>query len=188
MHLFKLLVWLGILPKPVIKHGSTRIVWIFPKFAVKFPKTDLWKVIRILWKHKNNSWWVKTILFSKTKQFPCSIHQMCLCGFISNWGEFMFFLRNRKSTFIFPTYFSLFGIFNITPIGRESNKAPLQKLRECIPGGFGRHDVHHFAYAENFCKYHNRFCIWDYGSPETREAITRNQALLDRFSLEADLE
>jgi hypothetical protein len=183
MHLFKLLVWLGILPKPVVKHGSTRVVWIFPKFAVKFTKVEMKKLCKIIWKFRKNKQMLKIIFKSKSPSFPWTLYYFLTKGFLDNWGEYMFYLRNKKSPFIFPTYFSLFGIFNITPIGKELEKNPLFFLGST----FKNEDKHHFAKSTNFCIYQGRTCMWDYGDSLTQSVILGNIDIMNKFSLEADL-
>lgn len=183
MHLFKLLVWLGVLSQPVIKHGSTRVVWIFPNFAVKFPKTEVKKLCKIIWKFRNNRSWLKLIFTAKGRQFPFTVNWFLMKGFLDNWSEYMFYLRNKKSPFIFPTYFSFFGIFNITPIGKELQTEPTFFLGST----FNNKDKHHFAKSNNFCTYQGRTCMWDYGDSLTQSVILGNIDIMNKFSLEANL-
>lgn len=188
MYLFKLLVWLGVLPFPEFRHGTGRMVWVFPWFAVKFPRVELKKFWWLLWKHRTNRTWVRIILRSKNPSFPYSFYHLVSKGYLDNWGEFVYFLKNRNSQFLFPTCFSFFGMFNVTPIGEENKKVLLWKFKKYISDEDSlKHDWHHFAVPQNFCKYRGRVCIWDYGSLGTQKIISKHHEALNRFSLEADL-
>ncbi len=186
MHLFKLLVWLGVLPFPEFRHGTGRMVWVFPWFAVKFPRVELKKFCWLLWKHRNKQTLFKTILTSSNPSFPYSFYYLVSKGYLDNWREFIYFLKNRKSRFLFPTYFSFFGMFNITPIGEENKKVLLWKFKGYVTN-LDKHDLHHFAYPENFSKYKGRICMWDYGTHETQKIISEHHEAFNRFSLEVDL-
>lgn len=193
MHLFKLLVWLGVLPQPVVKVGSGRIVWIFPKFAVKFPKTEVKKLCKLLWGNRKSWTWIKIFLTSKSGSFPVTLPHM-IKVLLENWREFTFFLKNSKSPFLFPIYFSFFGWFNITPIGEgllEEFHHPIIKKKnpytEFIDIIFLKKDLHHFYNHENFCKYKGRVCMRDYGSTITQEIISKHKEAFNRFSMEANL-
>lgn len=183
MYLFKLLVLMGILPMPEVRYGTTRVVWVFPWFAVKFPKVEIKKLCKIIWKLRKKPFWLKIIFFQKSDQYPFTVHYFLTKGFLNNWSEFVFYQRNKKSPFIFPTYFSFFGIFNITPIGEELKKQP-SFFRTST---FKNMDRHHFVKASSFCTYQGRTCMWDYGDPLTQSVILGNIDVVNKFSLEADL-
>jgi hypothetical protein len=193
MHLFKLLVWLGILPQPVVKYGTSRIVWIFPKFAVKFPKMDIKKLCKLIWGNRKSWTWVKIFLTSKSDSFPVTLPHIVKV-LLENWSEYIFFLKNRNLPFLFPTHFSFFGFFNITPIGENlleefhdpfiNKKNPYVGFINVI---FLQKDLHHFYNYENFCRYKGRICIRDYGSTITQEIISEHRETFNRFSQEADL-
>jgi hypothetical protein len=126
---------------------------------------------------------LKMLFFNKSPQFPVGVYYLLTKGFLDNWSEFIFYTRNKNCPFLFPTYFSFFGFFNITPRGEELKKYPYFFLGNT----FMNEDKHHFENSSNFCIYRGRTCMWDYGDELTQTVILKNIDVMNKFSLEADL-
>lgn len=115
--------------------GFTRnVVLVHPlQIALKFPRFDFLRGIRALWKilHyglcylyfkdkaylKKFNYDVRWVLFAHYERTtPFSISTCWFRGIMANLNEFRFYLSDRKNPLLVPTFFSLFGIFNIQPL------------------------------------------------------------------------
>lgn len=182
--LIKILTWLGDRP-PEIRKGSTRVVWVFPRlcFAIKFPLIHLKRLLREYYMRDPAEllqWFqdysVECMLTPKWYLFK---------GLRDNWMEFVFFVRHWRTPFLFPTYFSFFGLFNITPFGEEVPEDDKYWSRMLdVTDEDVLNDNHHFSEDRNFCFYKGRWRMRDYGSRVTRELIVRHLKAFNLLSKE----
>lgn len=128
--------------------GTTRKVFLFKNFVIKFPRILAKKGFNRFFSHCCEN--LKTFKRLGCKKYrelkkryrdirkECSegtekifkyqmenTHQKFLFnGLMSNWHEFIFSIKNRKNTFITRTYFSFFGLINIQKRGKEFEMDP----------------------------------------------------------------
>jgi|SRR5680860_183156 len=157
--------------------GTDRFVVLFPTLGivVKFPIINLWFAICLLWDYVKTG---ERQLFREIWNY--SVEQMpgfkwfLFRGLFANWCEFLFYWQT-KNIFLQPTYFSLFGLFNIQKIGKpclivdEDLWCQLCELtnREVV------NDEHHFSNHCNFCFTDGRLKIIDYGGTKCREIVNQ---------------
>lgn len=157
------------------KIGRYRLVFIFPFFgiAIKFPVIRLfnffWMIIRHLVRLK-----VKRIYKEAILSVDCDIgyNNWLFGGIVANWREFVFF-RKTKHPFLLPTYFSLFGLFNIQMAGEPCLFKEVDlwcQLYELTDGKVFA-DSHHFGNSNNYCFNGGVLRILDYGSKKTHGVI-----------------
>ncbi len=93
---------------------------------------------------------------------------------LNNWREYLFYLQNSEEPFLFPCYFSFFGLFNVTPLGDEiADEIDLWAVIYDLTAGEAIKDGHHFTENKNFCFYEGHIRMRDYGSKRTQEIITK---------------
>lgn len=173
-----------------IRIGRERIALLMPALGivVKLPRIKIWKVIReaasMIRKRKWNRLW--THLKNNPTSEIFSFWNMLFGGIAANFSEFWFY-ASTWHRFVRPTYFSLFGLFNIQSYGASLKMGEgefLAALERIIEENW-MHDIHHFANPANFglrqgTAYDDdgekrrrlRLCIADYGSPRTQAVIT----------------
>lgn len=174
--IIQLLLWFGI--QCEVRRGTKRIVLIFHKygFTLKFGIFQPIEFLRLLLKVKKRGG-IRCLCTEITRGSDIT---GCLTpgnieGFMENWREYRF-SKKHPSPFLFPIYFSLFGIVNVLPIKNhlpsDVNKEKLRILfGACAKGG--EKDGHHFTNPENFCFHEGYLCMTDYGSPITQKIIRR---------------
>ncbi|MEI7620121.1 MAG: hypothetical protein WCJ57_00950 [Candidatus Falkowbacteria bacterium] len=140
--------------------GTTRKVFLFENFVIKFPRILVRKgVDRFFSYYYEGLKSINRLGYKKYKtlkkrhedifreyyqeveniskyQMDNTCQKFLFDGLMSNWHEFIFSIKNRKNTFTTPTYFSFFGLINIQKRGKEfemSNdefKIRLEKILE----------------------------------------------------------
>jgi hypothetical protein len=163
--------------KPEIRRGSTRIVWVFPRlgFALKFPRIMVRQFCENIYFFRNHISMLWMYLSVPSVRATTSAYYHLLVGLVTNWNEFIYFLKHHKNTFLFPTYFSFFGLINITPLGKEINedvsRGTLFRVLSQKTQGDACKDPHHFSAKQNFCIYRGNIRIRDYGGRETQKIL-----------------
>lgn len=97
-------------------------------------------------------------------------------GFASNWRERAYYKRTNTlhRLFLQPTYFSLFGIFNIQKLGKPMDEARSDEMYRrfhAVAGEALIRDGHHWTFANNFHLASDGPKILDYGSVDTQRII-----------------
>jgi hypothetical protein len=158
---------------PVVRKGQTRTVWVFPQlgFAIKFPVFFFRFFFKTLWIEREWKYLKEWLMWEDCVWHSARFY--LLKGLLDNWREFLFFVWHRDEPFLFPTYFSFFGLFNITPLGEEiPEEVDLWHFIYKATGGQALRDSHHFTENANFCFYEGHIRIRDYGAKRTQGIIT----------------
>ncbi len=189
----------------MLKKGTTRIVLLLPKLGivVKFPKfrikifvEDFFRMVLILYKfffdknltegQKNAVINMLNLYFCGHTYQPYSGAWYLFIGIRENWRELVFFRANKENSFLLPTFFSFFGLFNICPFvdTLENNfDSVIQKeLFYTVEGYKIFNDGHHFDEGKNFCFYNGTLRIIDYGGYKTEIIISEHLSQLDELS------
>lgn len=151
----------------LVKNGKNRFVVIFPSLgiAVKFPIVHFVRAGQQFFRQGFSNPYPGDVSRSLTEHL--------FKGMADNWHEFTFYIKTRHP-FCQPTFFSLFGLFNIQragiPCGR-SMQALWQEINE-VTAGQAFKDAHHFCNPLNFCHAGQQFKIMDYGHLITQKIIS----------------
>jgi hypothetical protein len=155
-----------------IREGTKRLTFVFHQygFALKFAKFQLGAFCKLLWMIMRN----KKLSYLMTKGsarnmlFPGNIE-----GIIENLREYVFYIRHKDQPFLFPVFFSFFGLVNIMPIKHDVPGYITRLGLDCIfeENTKKNEDRHHFKNPDNFCFYRGYLCMVDYGSIQTQEII-----------------
>jgi len=175
------------------KKGTNRVVLIFPRFGfvIKFPRFHVWVALKTLCDYVFHKRLRKLIPKWFKYDFPVyGGFKFLICkGVYDNWQEYRYY-RKTKNIFLQPTYFSLFGFFNIQ-LYAEYKKIftsycdPLLKRFMGITNEEAYKDPHHFSNPENFCFANNSITVVDYGSSKTQEIISKwGQIIVAEFNVE----
>ena len=180
-----------------ISQGRSRTVVAFPTLGIvikcarirlrplKNLYTDMVFVKENLWSSTNPE--TKKMCWEIARSFVARAWVEFFSGFVANWRERSYYkhvdLANK--TFLQPTYFSVFGIWNIQKFGIPECAAKGNELwKRCyaIAGQALVLDDHHWAQAQNFHIAKDGLKILDYGSLETQNIIdTYGADLYSRF-------
>ena len=166
-----------------IARGNYRIVIIIGRLAIKLPRIRFKAGIKcLLYEIKNgliSRWYRDDILYlacSKTNFFG---------GLICNWQEYKFY-RETKLPILMPTYFSLFGLFNVQKAGHQRINMDSTSLFVQL-NRLSDHTIieldqgHAFEKPDNFCVEAGKIMMLDYA--EEAEDILRKygQTIQDQF-------
>lgn len=172
--------------KPIVKRGTTRVVWVFPQFgfAIKFPVFFFKNFFKSLW-HFRRKWKYLYKFFTYESEVHHSARFCMFKGLLDNWREFIFFISNSKQPFLLPTYFSFFGIFTVSAVGKEiPDEIRLYSFIYNATDGDSGKDGHHFAENNNFCFFKGYIRMRDYGSKRTQEIIAKHWENLNSLPTE----
>ncbi len=159
-----------------VKVGTTRIVILIPLLClvVKIP------IIRFFMLFKDLMYSIISPYPKKWKYFwipptacPFGLRCYIIAGIVANWSEYRFY-RKTKNPFLWPTYFSFFGIFNIQKIGKKSDYSSnkIWDILYTIAGNDLVADNHCFANRNNFCvDENNKLRLIDYASKGAQKVI-----------------
>lgn len=158
-----------------VKKGRNRIILIFPStgIVIKFAFIHFVEAFRCLFRDiKRRDWkYLKRKLKMPLGRGISGFKDYLLLGIAHNWLEFWFYIKTRN-VFLQPTYFSLFGFFNIQKMGKvcEFSATDLWcQLYELTEEKVWKH-CHHFSNPANFC-FDGKLRIFDYGDKRTQEVI-----------------
>src|SRR5665213_2479302 len=183
-----------------IKKGSSRIVILIPffgiaiKFPIIYPRAFFKSLYRVCFgdfskKAELRRYFVKLICNMRDTDEQFSGGWYLFRGISDNWTEFLFLFKNRKSAFLMPTYFSLFGLINICPLGEEfengleyENAKRLWVELYTVTNGDVLKEGHHFEETKNFCIYKGVLKMCDYGGIGVRQVISHHILALDDLS------
>jgi hypothetical protein len=165
--------------------GESRVVITIPtlRIVIKFPIVHILSASKVLWpelRHPRHLW---REVSNFTTEVDSSLKRLLAKGLMDNWREFVFYLSSRHPL-VQPTYFSMFGVFNIQlygkPCGCERTLLWAQ-LYELTSGAVFA-DGHHFANPNNFSLVLGRLRILDYGSKRTQGVIREHgSTILEQF-------
>ena len=104
-------------------------------------------------------------------------------GFVSNWRERAYYKHANAlhRPFLQPTYFSLFGLFNVQKFGEpidEARSDEMYRLFHAVAGAALIRDGHHWTFANNFHLAPDGLKILDYGNVATQKIIEEYGAAL----------
>ena len=170
-----------------IKKGTWRIAILLPELniAIKLPRIYLrnaWKIIKKILTSKT---WLRWQLFVNTVYSEISLKQWLFRGIVENWQEFCFYQKTRH-LFCVPTYFSLFGLFNIQKLGTEPkiNNRDLHYQFVILTSNKAR--GHHYDNNANFSYQNGKLQILDYGAPRVQKVVIEFGNLLEeKFDINA---
>jgi hypothetical protein len=154
-----------------IVKGSSRIVLVFTKVVVKIPRVYFRRAFKAMY----NS--IVRGFFFKSMRNGVYVHssprKFLFRGFVENWNEFIYYYKS-KLVILQPTYFSLFGIFNIQEVGEklETNVDLWNQLYD-VTDGMVVKDGHAFRNTDNFCKKDGYIKMIDYGSERTIQVLKK---------------
>ncbi len=159
----------------IVVKVSTITLWGSLRLLVRCIKQRSWKYFRKQWRYSRKVGGFKGLLFR---------------GIIANWSEFRFY-RHTRHPFCEPTYFSLFGLFNVQRYGKicKLDSANLWSQLYRLTKGDVFKDSHCFVNPRNFSFNDGKLRIVDYGSAESREVIISHGAkILEYFDPAYDRE
>lgn len=183
--------------KPQRIIGSDRIVFVFSTIVIKFPRIYFRSTFKST---KSFLRFYGFIKFFRVYFRKCGYYEYkrnLLAGIIENWGEYIFFLRNRKLYFLVPTYFSFFGFMNIQKRGKAFSIADydfinlLAEATEDAKEIFGNASaLHTFSNHMNFCIDENfKIRILDYSDKTIHYfIIQKGENLCKNFILSCNIE
>lgn len=160
-----------------IKKGNDRIVILLPSLgiAIKLPAIHLWRAICLFCGRIKNGKWKRLKRDWKWPiEAPWGFKKFLFRGFVVNWRELRFYSQTRNPL-LQPTYFSLFGLFNIQKAGEPCQLESINlwcQLREITDNAVDA-DKHHFSNPRNFCFNNGTLRMLDYGSRQSQEVILK---------------
>jgi len=173
-----------------VRKGRNRIVFVFPYLGivVKIPVMRLWKplyysyhdIMRGKWRSLKRDW---------SAPIEHEVYRgYIFLGILKNWREFWFYLKT-KHQFLQPTYFSLFGLFNVQKYGEECRLSAdifwPQFIK--ITNWQVFEDGHHFSNEKNFCLSKDKLHLVDYGSSKTQKIVLEyGQKFFEQVKLTED--
>jgi hypothetical protein len=162
-----------------VKKTGSRIVFVFPRlgFVVKVARIRLWSGLKSLRGFYKFGYFWKGLLLCSEDAFG-SPRRFWFKGIRDNWMERSFYKSSPCREFLQPTVFSLLGLVNIQIWGRilsqeEFDSARLLPRFYDLTEGKVHEDVHHFTEGHNFCAVDGKLKMVDYGSPKTREVVSK---------------
>jgi hypothetical protein len=163
----------------IFKKGRYRFVFVFPQLgiAVKLPAIRLFKAIGTLIGHVIHLRF-RRLLWNMARPIGHGFEgcqDELFGGVWTNWNEFWFYQQTRNE-FLQPTYFSLFGLFNIQKAGRpcDLDDDDLWFQIKEIVGDDVYDDAHHFRNSSNFCSDNGKIKMLDYGNKKTHRIIAEH--------------
>jgi hypothetical protein len=165
-----------------IKIGSTRAVFIFNSFVLKFPIVRLHLALRQFW-HLLRDGGLREHWQRWTSRNMGTLPFILFSSTIINWQEYCFW-HTTKMPILAPTYFSFFGLFNIQqrvkPVEQEEYYGRLDsaeiKSADCRGTA-----LHEFMSEENFGWLEDRLVMVDYGSHRVIPVLLKYRRAFERF-------
>ena len=155
-----------------ISKGSTRLVVIFPfmGFVIKFPlpkpivfTKSFFRALKYKVKGETKLW---EFVFAMDKDgtYTTNIRLTLLNGIYHNWKEYKLW-RMTRSSFLEPTFFSLFVLINIQKYGKplEVHYGTLWHQMLNYSNGQVWDNGHHFSNPNNFSFLNGNIKMIDYG-------------------------
>jgi len=164
-----------------ISKGSTRLVVIFPtlRFVVKFPlpkpvsfTKNLFRALKF--KLKGDSKLLEFMFaMDQDGTYITNVRTTLINGIYHNWKEYKIWSKT-KSSFLEPTYFSLFGLINIQKYGE-----PLKVHHHTLWHQMLKYsdetvwvNGHHFSNPNNFSFHNGIIRMVDYGDFGIERVVT----------------
>lgn len=168
-----------------IKRGTSRLVICLPKLGlvIKLPLAKPFvfvhlviRAIRMGWRSKDMKRWLKWVVWLGTDtDVFVNIRYTLLNGIYQNWQEYRLWRRTRSS-FLEPTFVSLFGLINVQKYGEQfteiSEGALWSQLLELSDGAVWSNG-HHFANSKNFSFRDGTIRMLDYGGRGIEEVVVQ---------------
>lgn len=172
------------------KKGQDRFVLVLPKLgiAVKFPKIRLLNALSTIF-NRIRSGRLKLLLWTCSKWAPESqfvISGMLLRGIVANQRERRLWKRTHNP-FLQPTFFSLFGLFNIQQYGKPylGHNTDLWVQVRKITHEDAYRDAHQFSEPSNYCVVDGKLRILDYGGRESTWVVLEyGKKIVNEFDFE----
>lgn len=176
-----------------IKKGTSRVVLVIPNLgiAIKIPRVQLLVVFRGTARLcLKRDWQMLRIDWSMSATHSAGFRGRLLKGLLDNRSEFAFY-RRTHDPFLLPTFFSLFGLFNIQLYGEECGVTRVNLWTQLC--GLTDRDVwadsHAFDWPPNFCRRDGKLLILDYASKGAQEVIEKwGSTIVSRFDFTWDWE
>lgn len=153
----------------VVGKSRVAIVFLLPGIVVKLPRRfhpiTAFKIWRNREDYKQYGGWQGYARFET------------YAGLAENWSEFRFYRRTRHP-FLWPVWFSAFGLFNLQPLGqvcKDDEDEFCGRMLYFIGGDSAAHDdIHHFSNPRNFCiDEGGKILILDCGSHLTQYVVQK---------------
>ena len=153
----------------LVKKGKNRFVLVFPTagIAIKFPIIHVFRAVRQFFSYGFHNPYPGDITKSLTEHL--------VKGIGDNWREFRFYIDHRHP-FCQPTYFSLFGLFNLQRVTHPCRLSTQDLWSEIhdVTAGEAFKDAHHFSNPQNFSHDKSEHLkLIDYGHPMTIEIVQK---------------
>lgn len=152
-----------------IKFGTTRIVFVFTNFVVKMPLIPAFYFFQSLFRNLKNGTVQKRVDYHNIG--PGFMVRFFLRGFIANYLEWKYCIRNRNDKRIIPVYGLFYGLIIIQPKGHNfltSGVRWKRKLKRLIFLGVKDEDL---LVAHNYSLWKGEILLHDYGSKRTQEEL-----------------
>ncbi|MEK7653252.1 MAG: hypothetical protein AAB358_02130 [Patescibacteria group bacterium] len=164
--------------------GKTRVVFVFPKLGLVF-KLPMIRFLTSIALTKRNLQRYFGGNPPLQKEDMGDVKSYLFGGILKNWREFIFYLKTRHPI-LQPTFFSLFGFFNIQLAGKEQVKewgAILSQATEILfdsndDNPFFGSDNHHWMNPRNFSIDDGKLKMLDYGSKYTQKTIRSHGSII----------
>lgn len=193
----------------VFKKGTTRsVALIYPlKIALKFPQFDFLKGLTIIRKIAK-AFFIVYVKGDKKKEglflydlsyrlgghyertVPPSLAYYWVRGIMANLNEMFYYTSDPDNPLLIPTYFSLFGLFNIQPIIEpiENHSIGLlhskfDKLTD-LKFEMDSHDTHAWEDGNFTKRKDGTIALYDYGSSRAFPMVKKYGHIFSRVLLE----
>ncbi|MFA5358514.1 MAG: hypothetical protein WC310_01675 [Patescibacteria group bacterium] len=167
-----------------IKKGTTRTVFVFDRLAVKFPvigAKSILKLIKYEIKDGNYRFLLESFWKFNWRQYG-SPQRFLFAGIITNWKEFIYFLKNSGDPFLTKTFISLFGLVNVQEAGKPFEVVDQLEFENTLIKLMGLDawmDPHVFSDQSSFIvTADDKVKIVDYGDPKTHEVLAKYSSII----------
>jgi len=161
----------------IVTEGTSRIVFVFDDFVVKFPWLPVFRLIKIMLRENKSG-----TLNQRIKQkwtHPAIVCYLLMVFYIlmSNRREYLFYKRYKKQSFLMPTKGFLFGHIIIQPRGEVLSwrmRCWQETYKKIIRLEIKNKDCEK---PENFSLVKNKVVIHDYGNIDTQNFLISTKFL-----------
>jgi hypothetical protein len=152
----------------IITNGLSRIVFIFGDYAVKIPWINLYKLIKVLIKNKEEgNFEKKASQYGKNRII--SIFTYFLYVILANRREYLFYLEHKNEKNIVPIIkIFLWGLIIVQPKANKLSELEIKKLKKIKKMGIEDTDL---LDPENFGNLKGKVVLLDYASKITQKIL-----------------
>lgn len=151
-----------------VKKGKDRLVLVFPilGIVIKFAVIRASEVLKVVFHSIKGGHWKLFVFLCKewAPESPYVVSGLLFRGIVANNRERALWKRTHHS-FLQPTIFSFFGLFNIQQYGKPYKSRHIDfwdQIRR-ITKGEAYINPHHFSEPCNYCVMDGKLRILDYG-------------------------